>query len=170
MAAWRRLLCVAALAAGAAAGQEESDRGAAGPEGSSTPDEDARSTAIGASAQLSASARGGRELLLAAYLVRSGVWITAGGESTSGADVPERRGVVLGGELELGDDAAVQLEARVVPAQAQMSRTADIVVGVVAGYLLLTGLFVRCGIYKMVGVDTSVQEQPYSTTDDRSGL
>ena len=109
---------------GAASGQEESDRGAAGPEGSSTPDEDARSTAIGASAQLSASARGGRELLLAAYLVRSGVWITAGGESTSGAGVPERRGVVLGGELELGDDAAVQLEARAVPAQEQMSRTA----------------------------------------------
>ena len=124
MAAWRRLLCVAALAAGAASGQEEGDRGAAGPEGSSTPDEDARSTAIGASAQLSASARGGRELLLAAYLVRSGVWITAGGESTSGAGAPERRGVVLGGELELGDDAAMQLEARVVPAQEQMSRTA----------------------------------------------
>ena len=53
---------------------------------------------------------------------------------------------------------------------AQMSRTADIVVGIVAAYLLLTGLFVRCAVYKVIGVDTSVQEQPYSTTDDRSGL
>ncbi len=53
---------------------------------------------------------------------------------------------------------------------ANLSRTADIVVGVVAAYLLLSGIFVRCAIYKVIGVDTSVQEQPYSTTDDRSGL
>ena len=47
---------------------------------------------------------------------------------------------------------------------------AAIVAGVVAVYLLLTGLFVRCPIYKMIDVDTSIQEQPYSTTDDRAGL
>jgi hypothetical protein len=47
---------------------------------------------------------------------------------------------------------------------------AAIVAGVVAAYLLLSGLLARCIIYKMIDVDTSVQEQPYSTTDDRSGL
>ena len=40
----------------------------------------------------------------------------------------------------------------------------------VAAYLLLSGLFVRCAIYKMIDVDTSIQEQPYSSTDDRAGL
>jgi len=44
------------------------------------------------------------------------------------------------------------------------------VVGVVALYLLLSGLLTRCIFYQMAGVDTSVQEQPYSSTDDRSGL
>jgi len=48
--------------------------------------------------------------------------------------------------------------------------TAAIVTGVVAAYLLLTGVFVRCPIYKMADIDTSIQEQSYSTTDDRSGL
>jgi hypothetical protein len=47
---------------------------------------------------------------------------------------------------------------------------AAIVTGIVAAYLLLSGLLARCIFYKLVGVDTSVQEQPYSTTDDRSGL
>jgi hypothetical protein len=47
---------------------------------------------------------------------------------------------------------------------------AAIVAGVVAAYLLITGLFVRCLVYKLAGIDTSVQEQPYSTTDDRAGL
>ena len=47
---------------------------------------------------------------------------------------------------------------------------AAIVAGVVAAYLLLTGLFGRCVVYKLIGVDTGVQEQPYSTTDDRSGV
>jgi hypothetical protein len=47
---------------------------------------------------------------------------------------------------------------------------AAIVVGIVAAYLLLTGLFARCPLYKATGLDTSVQEQPYSTTDDRAGL
>jgi hypothetical protein len=51
-----------------------------------------------------------------------------------------------------------------------LTGTAAIVVGVVAAYLLITGLFVRCPFYKMVGLDTAVQEQPYSTSDDRSGV
>ena len=51
-----------------------------------------------------------------------------------------------------------------------LPRTADIVIGIVAAYLLITGLLVRCVVYKAAGIDTSIQEQPYSTTDDRSGL
>ena len=47
---------------------------------------------------------------------------------------------------------------------------AAIVAGVVAAYLLITGLLARCVVYKMIDVDTSVQEQPYSTKDDRAGL
>jgi hypothetical protein len=45
-----------------------------------------------------------------------------------------------------------------------------IVAGIIAAYLLVSGLLARCIIYKLVGIDTSVQEQPYSTTDDRSGV
>ena len=41
---------------------------------------------------------------------------------------------------------------------------------IVAAYLIITGLIVRCPLYKMADVDTSIQEQPYSTTDDRAGL
>jgi hypothetical protein len=48
--------------------------------------------------------------------------------------------------------------------------TAAIVAGVVAAYLLLSGLLGRCLVYKAGGIDTSIQEQPYSTTDDRAGL
>lgn len=47
---------------------------------------------------------------------------------------------------------------------------AAIVAGVVAAYLVITGILVRCLIYKAIDVDTSVQEQPYSTSDDRAGL
>jgi len=47
---------------------------------------------------------------------------------------------------------------------------ATIITGIVAAYLVLSGLFARCIFYKMIDVDTSVQEQPYSTTDDRAGL
>ncbi|HEY7006075.1 MAG TPA: DUF2892 domain-containing protein [Sphingomicrobium sp.] len=47
---------------------------------------------------------------------------------------------------------------------------AAIIVGVLAAYLLLSGLFARCIFYKVIDVDTSIQEQPYSTTDDRAGL
>ncbi|MEO8453966.1 MAG: DUF2892 domain-containing protein [Sphingomicrobium sp.] len=45
-----------------------------------------------------------------------------------------------------------------------------IIAGIAALYLLLTGLLARCVVYKLIGVDTSIQEQPYSTSDDRSGL
>lgn len=48
--------------------------------------------------------------------------------------------------------------------------TAAIVTGVIAVALLLSGIFRFSLIYKLIGVDTSVQEQSYSTTDDRSGL
>lgn len=47
---------------------------------------------------------------------------------------------------------------------------AQIITGVLAVYLLLSGLLATCVIYKMIDVDTSIQEQPYSTTDDRAGL
>lgn len=45
-----------------------------------------------------------------------------------------------------------------------------IIAGIAAAYLLITGLLARCPLYRMVGMDTAVQEQPYSSTDDRSGL
>jgi glucose uptake protein GlcU len=49
-----------------------------------------------------------------------------------------------------------------------MSQMAQIIVGVLAAVLILTGLVARCMLYKILGVDTTVQEQSYSTTDDRS--
>ena len=45
-----------------------------------------------------------------------------------------------------------------------------ILVGVLAAALIITGLLARCPFYKMADIDTSIQEQPYSTTDDRAGL
>jgi hypothetical protein len=51
-----------------------------------------------------------------------------------------------------------------------LAGVAAIVAGIVAAYLLVSGLLARCLVYKVVGLDTSIQEQPYSTTDDRSGL
>lgn len=48
--------------------------------------------------------------------------------------------------------------------------TAAIIAGILAAYLVVSGLLSRCVFYKMVDLDTTVQEQPYSTTDDRSGL
>jgi hypothetical protein len=45
-----------------------------------------------------------------------------------------------------------------------------IIMWVLAAYLVITGLLARCLFYKVADIDTSVQEQPYSTTDDRSGL
>jgi flagellar biosynthesis component FlhA len=47
---------------------------------------------------------------------------------------------------------------------------ATIVMIVLAAYLLITGIFARCLIYKVANIDTSIQEQPYSTTDERAGL
>lgn len=48
--------------------------------------------------------------------------------------------------------------------------TAAIIAGVVAAVLALTGLLGMCLIYRLVGIDTAVHEQPYGTTDDRAGL
>jgi Protein of unknown function (DUF2892) len=48
------------------------------------------------------------------------------------------------------------------------SNIANIIAGIIAAYLVITGLFARCLIYKAIDVDTSIQEQPYSTTDDRT--
>jgi hypothetical protein len=48
--------------------------------------------------------------------------------------------------------------------------TAAIVAGIAAAYLLVTGLIVRDPLYQAIGVDTAVQEQPYSDTDDRAGF
>ena len=47
---------------------------------------------------------------------------------------------------------------------------ASIVVAVFAAYLLITGILARCLFYKLADIDTSIQEQPYSSTDDRAGL
>ena len=44
------------------------------------------------------------------------------------------------------------------------------VIYVVAAYLLLTAIAGWDVIYKLIDVDTTVAEQPYSTTDDRAGL
>lgn len=49
-----------------------------------------------------------------------------------------------------------------------MSQWAQILVGIAGAVLILTGLLARCLLYKMLGIDTSIQEQPYSTTDDRA--
>jgi hypothetical protein len=49
-----------------------------------------------------------------------------------------------------------------------LTGTAAIVVGVIGAYLLLSGLVARCIIYRPLDIDTSIQEQPYSTTDDRA--
>ena len=48
--------------------------------------------------------------------------------------------------------------------------TAAVIAGVVAAVLALTGLLGMCLLYRLIGVDTSVQEQSYGTTDDRAGL
>lgn len=45
-----------------------------------------------------------------------------------------------------------------------------IIMAILAAYLIITGLLARCLLYKVADIDTSVQEQPYSTTDDRAGL
>ena len=49
-----------------------------------------------------------------------------------------------------------------------MSQLGQIIVGIAGVVLILSGLLARCLLYKMLGIDTSIQEQPYSTTDDRA--
>jgi hypothetical protein len=46
----------------------------------------------------------------------------------------------------------------------------SIIMAVIGVYLIISGLLARCLFYKMADIDTSIQEQPYSTTDDRAGL
>lgn len=65
----------------------------------------------------------------------------------------------------IGVGLAVMIYLQVLP-----PGVANIVAGIVAAYLVVTGLLGRCVLYKMVDVDTSIQEQPYSTTDDRAGF
>ena len=45
-----------------------------------------------------------------------------------------------------------------------------IIMAVLAAYLIISGLLARCLFYKLADIDTSIQEQPYSTTDDRAGF
>ena len=47
---------------------------------------------------------------------------------------------------------------------------ATIVIGVLAAYLLISGILGRCLFYKLADIDTCIQEQPYSSTDDRAGV
>ena len=47
---------------------------------------------------------------------------------------------------------------------------AGIIKAVVGAYLIISGLLGRCVFYKLADIDTSIQEQPYSTTDDRAGF
>jgi hypothetical protein len=48
---------------------------------------------------------------------------------------------------------------------------AALYVGMVLGiYLLVTGLLAWDPFYRLLDIDTCIQEQPYSTTDDRAGL
>ena len=56
----------------------------------------------------------------------------------------------------------------VVLYMAVLTGTAAIVAGVFGAYLLLSGIAARCLIYRPLDIDTSIQEQPYSTTDDRA--
>jgi hypothetical protein len=53
---------------------------------------------------------------------------------------------------------------------AVLPRVPSIIMAVVGVYLLISGILARCIFYKMADIDTSIQEQPYSTTDDRAGL
>src|SRR5258706_6001064 len=105
MVGWRRLLCAATLAAGAAAGQDDGD--GIGAEAVSERVEEPRATALGASVQLSASARGGHELQLIAHVRRSGVRITAGAGRVSWTSAPPPDGLLLRGVVGVGDPAGI---------------------------------------------------------------
>ena len=73
-----------------------------------------------------------------------------------------------------GADRVVRIVAGIVLAVLAylgvLPGVATIIMGVIAAYLIITGLLARCIFYKMADVDTSIQEQPYSTTDDRAGF
>ena len=51
-----------------------------------------------------------------------------------------------------------------------LPQTALYVLYVIAAYLVITGLFAWDLFYRLLDIDTCIQEQPYSTTDDRAGL
>jgi len=51
-----------------------------------------------------------------------------------------------------------------------LPQTALYVLYVIGAYLVITGLFSWDLFYKLLDIDTCIQEQPYSTTDDRAGL
>ena len=51
-----------------------------------------------------------------------------------------------------------------------IDRTAAIIGGIIAAYLLISGLLASCVIYKVAGLDTTPQDLPYTSTDDRAGL
>jgi divalent metal cation (Fe/Co/Zn/Cd) transporter len=51
-----------------------------------------------------------------------------------------------------------------------LPQTALYVGMVIGAYLLITGLIAWDLFYKLLDIDTCIQEQPYSTTDDRAGL
>ncbi|MEO7505232.1 MAG: DUF2892 domain-containing protein [Sphingomicrobium sp.] len=48
-----------------------------------------------------------------------------------------------------------------------LTGTAAIVTGIVAAILVITGVLARCPVYKLIDVDTSVQEQSYTKPDDK---
>lgn len=127
MAKWQRLLWAAALLVPGAAAQEPTatdepeveDVAAAG---GAPRDEEPKTARAGASAQLATSLRGGREMLVLGHFRQGGVRLAAGAESLSGPLAPERRGLVLRTEVDVGDDAEAQVEARLLPEQEQVSR------------------------------------------------
>ncbi|MEO7601828.1 MAG: YgaP-like transmembrane domain [Sphingomicrobium sp.] len=53
---------------------------------------------------------------------------------------------------------------------APLTGTAALIAGIAAIALLLSAMFSRSLIYKLAGIDTTTEEAPYSTTDDRAGL
>jgi hypothetical protein len=74
---------------------------------------------------------------------------------------PEDRVVRIVVGLGLGLLAYLQVLPGMVP---------TIILAVLAIYLFLSGALARCVFYKFADIDTGVQEQPYSTTDDRAGF
>jgi hypothetical protein len=124
---WQRLLWAAALVARSAAPQEVAAGDA--PEardvadtGGAPRDGEPRRAQAGASAQITTSARGGREMLVLAHLHPGGVRLAAGAESLSGPLAPERRGIVARAEIDVGDDGEAQVEAHLLPEQDEVWR------------------------------------------------